>query len=139
MNSFVYDPAKKFLDPEKILFAAGLSKNQTVADLGSGAGFYSLAAGKLIGDQGTVYAVDILEPVLEHLSSEARMRGLKNIKTIRADLEQAESLAQILTGTVDLAVLSTILHQIASRENLLSQVYRMLKTGGKVAYCLLQS
>lgn len=131
-NNFVFDPSIKFSDPEKILFAAGLTAGQTVADLGSGSGFFSLAAGKIVGDSGCVYPVDILETALDHIAAEARMKGLRNIKTLRADLEQPEACSSIPVGSADFVILSNILHQLKNKANLFSEAYRLLKTGGRL-------
>ncbi|MEJ0021744.1 MAG: class I SAM-dependent methyltransferase [Candidatus Doudnabacteria bacterium] len=132
MDNFIFDPASKFLDPEKILFAAGLSAGQIVADLGTGSGFYTLAAGKIVGDGGQVFAVDILDTALDHVSAEARMKGLRNLKILRADLEQADSCRNIPTGSIDMAIMANIFHQIKNHAALFTEAYRMLKTGGKL-------
>src|SRR3989344_6086734 len=97
----VFDPTKKFLDPEKVLFAAGLSLGQTLADLGSGSGFYTIAAAKIVGERGSVYTVDVLESTLDHISAEARLKGIRNVKTLACNLEEADSCKQIKVGSVD--------------------------------------
>lgn len=132
MNNFIFDPSLKFLNPEKVMFAAGLQAGQTVADLGAGSGFYTFASGKIVGEKGKVFAVDILESAIEHISAEARLRELKNVKTLRADLEKSDSCSSIATGTIDLVILANIIHQLKQKKNLFVEAYRMLKTGGKV-------
>lgn len=132
MNNFVLAPTVKFLDPERILFAAGLSEGQIVADLGTGSGFYSLAAGKIVGDNGFVYAVDILDTALDHLAAEGRLKGIRNLKILRADLEQENSCRSVPTGSVDLIIMAAIVHQIKNQQGLFKEAYRMLKTGGKL-------
>ena len=132
MNSFVFDPTRKFLDPDQVLFAAGLSVAQTFADLGSGSGFYTMAAAKIVGEQGIVYSVDILESALDHIAAEVRLKGVRNVKTLRCDLEQLEACKGIPAGTVDMVLLTNIIHQIQKRSNLFSEAYRLLKTGGKL-------
>lgn len=131
MNGFVFDPNTKFLDPERTLFATGLTAGQVVADLGTGSGFYVLPAGKIIGDQGLVYAVDILGQALDHIAAESRLKGLRNVKTLRVDLEQANACAVIPTGSVDLVILANIIHQIKNQTVLVDETYRILKTGGR--------
>ncbi len=132
MNNFVFDPSNKFLSPDKTLFAAGLSSGQTVADLGTGSGFYAVAAAKIVGEQGQVYSVDILDSALDHVMAEARLSSLRNIKTLRTDLEQDSSCAEVKTGSIDLVILANVVHQIENKDNLFTEVYRMLKTGGKL-------
>ena len=132
MDNFVFNSGSKFLDPEKLLFAAGLTPGQRVADLGTGSGFYSLAAGKMVGEQGLVYSTDILESALDHVSAEARRKGLNNLKIFRTDLEQADSCSVVPTGSVDLVILANIIHQLKNQSALLAETYRMLKTGGRM-------
>ncbi|HEX9502915.1 MAG TPA: methyltransferase domain-containing protein [Patescibacteria group bacterium] len=132
MNKFVFDPTRKFLDPERVLFAAGLGTGQTFADFGSGSGFYTVGASRIVGEQGTVYSVDILESVLDHIGAEARLKGLRNIKTLMCDLELAAACSQIPVGSLDMALFGNITHQIKNRTNLFAEAYRLLKTGGKL-------
>jgi ubiquinone/menaquinone biosynthesis C-methylase UbiE len=126
-----YNLNQRFLDPEKVLFRAGLSAGETVADFGAGSGFYALSAGKMVGQNGIVYVVDVLESALEHVSADARLRMLKNIRTLTADLETS-NLKQIPDGSCDMVIFANVLHQIKNRKNLLAQAYRALKTGGKL-------
>jgi predicted methyltransferase len=132
MTNLPYDPNFKFVDPMKVLFAAGLSTNQTFADLGSGSGFYTLAGSKIVGDHGVVYSVDILESALDHIAAEARLKNYRNIKTILADLDQPAALKQVADGSVDLVLFANITHQVKNKENLFTNAYRMLKSGGKL-------
>lgn len=132
MKSLVFDPSHKFLDPEKLLFSAGLTAGQIVADLGTGSGFYTLAAGKIVGEQGLVYSTDILETALDHVAAEGRLKGLRNLKTFRCDLEQASSCLTIPTGTVDMVILANITHQLKNQTALFAESYRVLKTSGKL-------
>ncbi|MBI2607253.1 MAG: methyltransferase domain-containing protein [Candidatus Doudnabacteria bacterium] len=121
-----------FLDPEKILFQAGLSKTQTVVDLGTGSGFYALAASKIVGEQGRVFVVDILESALSHISSEARVKGLRNIQTLRCDLELPRACASINEGVADFVIFANVLHEVTNKNNMFSEAFRLLKTGGKL-------
>jgi len=132
MNNFIFDPKTRFLNPDKILFSAGLSARQNVLDLGVGSGFFSIAAGKKIGDQGQVFAIDIMESSLDHVVAEARLTGLKNIRTIHADLEKPDALSKITTGSIDLVLVSNLIHQIKNSKLLFKDIYRVLKTGGKM-------
>lgn len=132
MESLVYAPNQRFLDPDRILFQTGLKVGQTVADLGAGNGFYAFPAAKIVGDNGTVFVVDILESTLVHVSSQARVQNLRNIQTLRCDLEQPESCSIIPTGSADLAILANITHEVKDKKTLYRETYRILKTNGRV-------
>lgn len=124
---------KKFINPEAILFEAGLKAGQSVADLGAGSGFYALAGAKIVGSQGMVHVADVKESALDHVMVEARMRGHTGVKTYRCDLDENEiTRCRLPEGECDLVVLANILHEVENRKNLIKHAYAMLKTGGRI-------
>ena len=75
------------MNPEAIVESFGLQSGMKVADFGSGSGYFTILMAKKVGDSGQVTAVDILESALETVRAKASVSGLKNLQTIRADLE----------------------------------------------------
>jgi ubiquinone/menaquinone biosynthesis C-methylase UbiE len=122
---------KKFLDPEAVLFRVGLGRGKTVVDLGAGSGFFAINSAKIVGDDGHVYVVDLLETALEHVNAEARLKNLRNIQTVRADLESGP-VAAIPAGCADLVIVANLMHQIKDAGKIMHESYRLLKTGGKL-------
>jgi ubiquinone/menaquinone biosynthesis C-methylase UbiE len=120
----------RFLDPSEILAYAGLQQGDIVADFGCGNGFYPIAAAKLVGDNGTVYAVDVKAEALEATMSAAKHEGLNNIYSIRHDMELPG--ADIKENSCDAVILAGILHLSKLQQNVLKETYRVLKSGGKV-------
>lgn len=119
----------QFINPAAVVAQAGFAPGQSLADLGCGSGFYVLPAAQIVGDAGRVYAVDVLEDKLSATASIAKHYGYKNVSVLKADLEKP--LLAIEPGSCDGVILASILHEIESRENLLKNVYRVLKTGGR--------
>lgn len=122
---------KRFLDPEAVLFRTGVSRGNYVVDLGAGSGFFALASAEIVGSEGQVLVVDILESALEHVSAEARLKNLRNIKTVRADLE-TDGVEQIEAGSADVVIIANLIYQIKDPSNLMRTAYRLLKTNGKL-------
>jgi ubiquinone/menaquinone biosynthesis C-methylase UbiE len=118
----------KFVNPDDIIAQAEIKKGQTVADFGCGAGFYTLSAARFVGDDGQVYAVDIMPDRLAFTQSAAQHAGLKNISVVQADLEKP--LKDMDAVSCDLVVVSNVLHMVASPEAVLRNIYYVLKTGG---------
>jgi ubiquinone/menaquinone biosynthesis C-methylase UbiE len=118
----------RFINPNTVVAQVGLKPGQTVADLGCGSGYYSLAAAKIVGNTGMVYAVDVQEAKLTATHSAGQQNGLKNINVVKADLDKP--LLDIEEGSCDVVIVASILHEIGSRDMLLKNTYRILKTGG---------
>lgn len=120
----------KFINPQNVVSQMGLMSGQTVADLGSGAGFFSIAAAKMIGNTGKVLAVDVQQAKLMAVTSAAGQQGLKNIQIVQADLDQP--IKGVEEASCDAVILASILHEIKNKDMLLQNAYRILKTGGLV-------
>ena len=54
-----------FSNPQQNIEKVNVDPGMKIADLGSGAGHYSIAAAKLVGPSGNIYAVDVQKELLE--------------------------------------------------------------------------
>jgi len=122
---------RTFLKPDDLLLQAGLDSGETVADFGCGNGYYAIAAAKIVGPAGQVFALDVLEKTLSQTSSQAKLENAYNVSTILCDLEQ-DGCPDIEDQSVDLVILSSLLHQVEKKEAVLREAYRVLKTGGRL-------
>jgi ubiquinone/menaquinone biosynthesis C-methylase UbiE len=120
----------QFLNPSAVVAQTGLMMGQTVADLGCGNGFFVLPAAQMIGPTGTVYAVDVQTQKLAATISIANQFGYKNVKIIQANL--GKPLLDILPGSCDLVIIGNILHETDQKQELIQNIYRVLKSGGRV-------
>ena len=109
----------------------GLREGMKVADLGVGTGAYSLALAGIVGDEGRVYAIDIQEDMLKHVSSAALLRGYRTIEAIWGNIEKAGG-TKLRDHTLDAVVLSNVLFQIANKEAVIAEIKRIVKSGGKL-------
>jgi ubiquinone/menaquinone biosynthesis C-methylase UbiE len=131
LPDLLYSPGNRFLDPRRVLVGAGLRPGQTVGDFGSGAGYYATAAAEIVGEHGQVYAIDIQEPALANVMSEARLHKIRNIITMQCDLEKSD-FCPVPHVSCDAVILANILHQAANRQEVVKSAYRALKSGGIV-------
>jgi ubiquinone/menaquinone biosynthesis C-methylase UbiE len=121
------------IDPEKLFPALRLKPGEAVLDLGCGEGRYTLPLASRVGQDGTVYAADLWEEGLVALEDKARQEGLTNVRTLLADVSQALPLP---AGSVDLALMATVLHDLAEvgqDEGGLAETARLVKPGGRLA------
>jgi len=129
-SEFLYSPGNRFIDPYKVLVGAGLKSGYIVGDFGAGGGFYATAAAQIVGDKGTVYAIDVQEAPLKNITAEARMRSLRNITTLRCDLTKHD-FCPVPAVSCDFIILANILHQAEDKKAVIATTYRSLKTGGQ--------
>ena len=120
-----------FTDPIKNLEDFGVEPGMRIADLGCGAGFYTLPAAKLVGESGKIYAVEVQKDLLEKVKGEADKEGLSNIEYIWGDIETPNG-TKIGSNTVDAVILSNILFQVEDRDGTVAEVARVLVPGGRV-------
>ncbi|MBN1896293.1 MAG: class I SAM-dependent methyltransferase [Candidatus Aenigmarchaeota archaeon] len=110
---------------EKELKSLGLKAGHNILDFGCGSGVYTFAAAKIVGDEGTVHAVDIHPTVIYDIESRALKLGIRNIDTIYSDLETG-----IGRGSVDMVIFYDVLRKAEKRRELLSEAHRVLKKSG---------
>jgi ubiquinone/menaquinone biosynthesis C-methylase UbiE len=120
-----------FADPKGNVLQLGLREGMKVADLGAGSGHYTLAAAGAVGHDGRVYAVDIQEDVLKHVVDSARKLGLRNVEMVWGNVEQRGG-TKLRDRSMDAAILSNVLFQVEHKEQLVTEVLRILKPGGKL-------
>lgn len=120
-----------FADPNEIVRLLKVPKNVSVADFGCGSGFFSIAFAKVIGDEGRVYALDILPSVLEAVQSHCQSLGITNVLPKRANLERLQG-SGLQDASVDWVIMKDVLFQNKRKEILLAEGYRVLKPQGKL-------
>jgi SAM-dependent methyltransferase len=72
---------------DALVAAAGLIAGEDVADIGCGCGATTLAAARAVGPTGTVYGIDLSEPMLDVARRRAEASGLSNITLVQGDVQ----------------------------------------------------
>lgn len=121
----------KFLDPDSILAQINIVTGSAVADFGCGSGYFSIPLARIVGSEGIVHSLDILPSALESVSSKAKIEGISNIITGRANLENEKG-SGLQDESLDLVVLKDMLFQNKNKEIIIAEAHRVLKKGGKV-------
>jgi ubiquinone/menaquinone biosynthesis C-methylase UbiE len=133
MPTTIVSGGSELLNPEAILRTQlGVKQGQIVASFGcGGAGFFVLAAARLVGDHGQVYAVDIVKQALSSVDGKAKLQGLYNVKTVWSDLEMYGAM-DIPEQSLDHGLLINVLFQSKQHQDILKEVSRLVKSGGKL-------
>ena len=67
---------------DEMLGVLKIQPGQTVADVGSGAGYFTFKFSDMVGKTGSVLALDLVKEQLENLNRSAALAGITNIRTV---------------------------------------------------------
>ena len=127
------DGGKRFgeVEPEQMLGGLGVTAGSTVVDYGCGPGLFTLAAARLAGPTGTVYAVDLEPRMVELACKRAAEAGLTNVRAVTADGARAS----LPDGVADIILCVQIMHYHPKRKDRVAvarDLGRLLKAEGRV-------
>jgi arsenite methyltransferase len=115
--------------PSDVLRALDLREGNTVADLGSGSGYFTLKLAPAVGKQGQVLAVDLRKLSLFFLWTRALLRGQHGVIHVMVGDEDDPRLP---TGSVDAVLICNTYHEFRHPELILKRVYQSLPAGGRL-------
>lgn len=120
-----------FSQPEKNIEQFSVDPGMKVADLGSGAGFYTFALSNAVGKTGRVFAVDVQQDLLMKLKNEAFKKGLENIEIIWGDIDEPNG-SHLADNSVDRVLIANTLFQADDKDAVAQEAYRILKPKSSV-------
>lgn len=111
-----------------VLFAE-LKEGETVLDLGSGGGINVLMAAKHVGASGRVFGLDMTDEMLRLANKNKEKMGVANVDFIKGYIEDIP----LKDGLVDVIMSNCVINLSEDKEKALSEAYRVLKAGGRLA------
>lgn len=129
MMSFAFFLRDLSFDPATWLKEAGIKESMTVLDYGCGPGTYTIAAAKMVKETGKVYALDIQPLAHKKISRKARKNGLQNIIPIITIDEN-----NVTDKSIDVVLLYDVFHMFSEKDNVLNDIYRILKPDGILSF-----
>ncbi len=122
------DPRRdEWQKPHEVIQALHLAPDATVADIGSGTGYFSVRFAHFV-PEGRVYGVDIEPDMVKYLADRAQREGLRNVTSIAGSADDPH-----LPGKVDVIVMVDVYHHIDNRDAYLHKLKSYLKPGGRIA------
>jgi SAM-dependent methyltransferase len=114
--------------PGQIMDTLGIAEGSVVADLGVGAGWFTIRLARRVGPNGVVYAEDVQRLMIEATKRRIAREGLLNVRTVigtSADPKLPER-------ALDAVLVVDTYHEIDDPVPLLRNVARSLKPQGRV-------
>lgn len=114
--------------PDQIMDALVIADGAVVADLGCGAGWFTVRLARRVGPRGIVYAEDVQSEMIGATARRVQREGLRNVKPILGTQDDPK----LPPGRVDAVLIVDAYHEIVNPVALLKNVARALKPTGRV-------
>jgi ubiquinone/menaquinone biosynthesis C-methylase UbiE len=121
-----------FSDPRKIIEQLPIFSGQKIADFGAGNGAYTFELAKKTqkgSNQGAVYAIDVVQNMVEQIAAEARTQNLNTVHAIWSDLE-SEKGSKLRDSSIQAVVIANTLFQAEHPARLIKEARRILTDHG---------
>ena len=114
--------------PEQIMDALGVAEGSVVADIGAGAGWFTIQLARRVGPNGTVYSQDVQRQMLEAIRRRVAREGLQNVQTRLG----AGSTPNLPERTFDAILVVDVYDAVDEPVPLLRNLAAALKPGGRL-------
>lgn len=111
------------------LLAAALDLKPTdaIADIGAGTGYFSFRLARVV-PQGKVFAVDIQPEMIEYLTAGKRKAKTPNVEPVLGTITDPK----LPANGVDLALLVDAYHEFSNPREMMDNIVKSLRPGGRV-------
>jgi len=104
---------------------AKIKKDDTVIDLGSGAGNDAFIARKIVGENGKVLGIDFTEAMINKARANAEKLNFNNVEFRLGDIDDMP----VTSNYADVIVSNCVLNLVPNKHKVISEIFRVLKPG----------
>ena len=125
--------SKAFLNAERVLRETGLKRGDSFLDVGCGEGHFSIAASKIVGNKGKVYALDSYEKAIAVLKEQIHREHIANVEAIVADVTKKMPLPDAI---IDVCLMANVMHGFLANGEIprvMAETARVMKSGSTLA------
>jgi ubiquinone/menaquinone biosynthesis C-methylase UbiE len=120
----------RFFPPQNILNGADIVPGQIVLELGCGTGYFTIPAAQLLGEQGSLTSMDVLQESVQLVSRKVQEANLKNVRVVQGNamdtgLDAGSFHTVLLFGVIPAPMVPL--------NRLLPEIHRVLKAEGHLA------
>ena len=116
--------------PNRLVALLKLKAGDVVADIGIGTGYIARRISPKIGETGVIYGVEIQQEMLDILAEKMAEAGITNIKGVLGTITDPK----LPPNSVDLAIMVDVYHEFSHPYEMMQNICRGLKIGGRVAF-----
>ncbi len=116
--------------PDEIMDVLGIADGAAVADIGAGAGWFTIRLARRVGPNGMVYAQDVQPQMLAAIRRRVAREGLRNVETRLASERSPNLPPRALDAVLVVDVYSEV--EVGSRVAFLRNLAAALKPDGRI-------
>ena len=114
--------------PDQIMDALGIADGSKVADIGAGAGWFTIRLARRVGPNGIVYAQDVQRQMLEAIRRRVAKEALQNVETRLGE----GSNPNLPRGSLDAVLVVDVYPEVEDRVTFLRNLAASLKPNGRI-------
>ncbi|MGE0444553.1 MAG: class I SAM-dependent methyltransferase [Vicinamibacterales bacterium] len=118
----------RWQQPEQIMDALAIAEGASVADIGAGAGWFSIRLARRVGPNGVVYAQDVQRQMLEAIRRRVSREGLQNVETRLGE----GSDPNLPAGSLDAVLVVDVYPEVEDRVAFLRNLAAALQPNGRI-------
>ena len=107
---------------------ASLKEDETVLDLGSGAGLDCFLAVKKVGAKGKVIGVDMTPEMIDKARDNAQKEGYENVEFRLGEIENLP----VSNESVDIVISNCVINLSPDKRRVFNETFRVLRSGGRL-------
>lgn len=114
--------------PDEIMDVLGIADGAAVADIGAGAGWFTIRLARRVGPNGLVYAQDVQPEMLGAIRRRVAREGLRNVETRLG----SDSSPNLPPRALDAVLIVDVYPEVTDRIAFLRNLAASLKPGGRI-------
>lgn len=114
--------------PDSLVNALEIPLGATVAEIGSGTGYFTWRLAEKVGPVGKVFAVDVQQKMLDLTSEAIKRHQLSNVELVLG----GENDPHLAAASFDLILIANAYHEFSEPEAMITSVNRALKPDGRL-------
>ncbi len=107
---------------------AELREGETVLDLGSGGGLDVILSARRVGENGTVYGLDMTDEMLALAEANAAAAGVHNVRFLKGEIEAIP----LPSESVDVIISNCVINLATDKASVMAEMARVLRPGGRI-------
>jgi len=118
----------RWQQPDEIMDALGIADASVVADVGAGAGWFTVRLARRVGPNGLVYAQDVQPEMLNAITRRVQREGLGNVATVRGDDDHP----RLPANAIDAVVMVGVVREVPNLTALFANLAGALTPQGRI-------